>query len=374
MENIEISNFKRIQNLKIDGFKRINLISGTNNCGKSSLLEAIFLLKNITSLNIAPILINSGISRTFDGTSNILKMNGYFRGYDFNHKVIIKNNDSNSIQMSASDWELINLATSKNSTSQKSYTSQTDMQSSKLSEVSRKIIVDITFNEKKKFSLEVVENNVQVVGGIFNHLFLNDVIRPVCSFIDDNNSIKVEHNNYSIFNEITKIVTNNLESELVVNALQIFDPKIIGIALVPTNFSQGNILLAHSDYSHKLSLQTYGMGIKKVLNIVMTIINNKDGIVLVDEIENGIHYSIMPKLWKAIAQLTKKYNCQLFATTHSREFAKSILSDHNTWDLCRNNFTFLTLNFYENEKIVPSLYYGEDFKISLLEDNSELRG
>jgi predicted ATPase len=43
IEYIEIKNFKSIENLKIPGLKRVNLISGRNNTGKSSVLEALVL-------------------------------------------------------------------------------------------------------------------------------------------------------------------------------------------------------------------------------------------------------------------------------------------------------------------------------------------
>ena len=47
---IEIENFKTFDKLKIDGLKRVNLISGKNNLGKTAVLEAIRL--NVSSINI----------------------------------------------------------------------------------------------------------------------------------------------------------------------------------------------------------------------------------------------------------------------------------------------------------------------------------
>nr|MBL0687766.1 AAA family ATPase [Sulfurospirillum sp.] len=40
---IEIEKFRSFDNLRVSGFKRVNLIGGKNNIGKTSLLEAISL-------------------------------------------------------------------------------------------------------------------------------------------------------------------------------------------------------------------------------------------------------------------------------------------------------------------------------------------
>ena len=40
---------------------------------------------------------------------------------------------------------------------------------------------------------------------------------------------------------------------------------------------------------------------------------------MVDEIENGIHHSVMEKVWKAVGAFARSYDVQLFATTHSYE-------------------------------------------------------
>ncbi|MCX6022329.1 MAG: AAA family ATPase, partial [Chloroflexi bacterium] len=54
-------------------------------------------------------------------------------------------------------------------------------------------------------------------------------------------------------------------------------------------------------------------------SLALAIASARDGIVLIDEIENGFHYSIMPKVWQAIASFSRQFNVQVFATTHSYE-------------------------------------------------------
>ncbi|MDE6681490.1 MAG: AAA family ATPase, partial [Muribaculaceae bacterium] len=44
MKSVEISNFKNFRYLKVDNLKRLNLIIGKNNTGKSTLLEALSII------------------------------------------------------------------------------------------------------------------------------------------------------------------------------------------------------------------------------------------------------------------------------------------------------------------------------------------
>ena len=61
------------------------------------------------------------------------------------------------------------------------------------------------------------------------------------------------------------------------------------------------------------------MGMSRILSLALAIATVPGGIVLVDEIENGIHHSVMEKVWRAIGAFARNYDVQLFATTHSYE-------------------------------------------------------
>ena len=50
-----------------------------------------------------------------------------------------------------------------------------------------------------------------------------------------------------------------------------------------------------------LPIPLMGEGLRRLLSLLLAIANLKDGIVLIDEIENGFHYSVHKKVWQAIA-------------------------------------------------------------------------
>ena len=62
-----------------------------------------------------------------------------------------------------------------------------------------------------------------------------------------------------------------------------------------------------------------GDGMSRILSLALAIASVPGGIVLVDEIENGIHHSVMEEVWKAVGAFARSYDVQLFATTHSYE-------------------------------------------------------
>lgn len=57
----------------------------------------------------------------------------------------------------------------------------------------------------------------------------------------------------------------------------------------------------------------------RLASLVIHVGNAPKGVVLVDEIENGLHYSILPRVWKAVGEVARQFDTQIFATTHSME-------------------------------------------------------
>lgn len=57
----------------------------------------------------------------------------------------------------------------------------------------------------------------------------------------------------------------------------------------------------------------------RLFHILVALVNAQDGVLLVDEFENGIHWSIQPVVWDIIYRVAERLNVQVFATTHSRD-------------------------------------------------------
>ena len=89
---------------------------------------------------------------------------------------------------------------------------------------------------------------------------------------------------------------------------------------------------------------------------------------MIDEFENGLHYSVQKKVWNIIFTLAEKFNVQVFATTHSDDCIKAFGSHWN------QNKDFATLHRidYENNEHSAVPYIFEDLN-DALSTNTEVR-
>jgi len=51
-----------------------------------------------------------------------------------------------------------------------------------------------------------------------------------------------------------------------------------------------------------------------LFHLIFALVNAKDGFLLIDEFENGLHYTVQPKVWELIFKLAKALNVQVFAS------------------------------------------------------------
>ena len=72
-----------------------------------------------------------------------------------------------------------------------------------------------------------------------------------------------------------------------------------------------------------LPLPLMGDGTARLASLLLAIGSAERGMVLIDEIENGLHHSAVDKVWRLIDDATRRFNVQVFATTHSLECVKS---------------------------------------------------
>jgi len=72
-------------------------------------------------------------------------------------------------------------------------------------------------------------------------------------------------------------------------------------------------------------LAVCGEGLVRLFSITVELTASRNGVILIDEIDNGLHYSVMPRLWEVLGALVEKHDVQLFATTHDDDMMRSAL-------------------------------------------------
>ena len=82
------------------------------------------------------------------------------------------------------------------------------------------------------------------------------------------------------------------------------------------------------DHAYPVPLQSFGDGAVRLFGLALVLVNSRDGFLLIDEAENGIHHSVQPDLWRMVLKTAEENNVQVLATTHSydcvRGFAEAM--------------------------------------------------
>ncbi|HEY2467843.1 MAG TPA: AAA family ATPase [Terracidiphilus sp.] len=119
--------------------------------------------------------------------------------------------------------------------------------------------------------------------------------------------------------------------ERVLNALRLLEPeieRIASISLTPDYYGGGNqrggFRVKFKDQERPIPIGSLGDGIWRLLVMAIAIAQCKDGLLLIDEIDTGLHYSVMTAMWRLIYGAAKELNVQVFATTHSNDCIRSL--------------------------------------------------
>jgi hypothetical protein len=114
-------------------------------------------------------------------------------------------------------------------------------------------------------------------------------------------------------NDLTELVKRKMK-QLVVDRLVYFDNRITNVEVLGDG-----VFVGIEGVPELLPVSMHGDGLFRYLTIVAASANPISNIVLIDEIDNGLHYSVYKKLWEAIFALATTTNKQVFVTTHSKE-------------------------------------------------------
>lgn len=142
--------------------------------------------------------------------------------------------------------------------------------------------------------------------------------------------------------------------EILLEALKTFEPRLRRLSVLVI----GGVPMIHGDIglNRLLPLPEMGDGMTRLAEIILAIGNAPNGMVLVDEIENGIHHSKMPDVWRTIDKASQLFNTQVFATTHSLECIKAahnVFKEKDVYDLKVHRLE-------RTDATVRALTYGKD--------------
>lgn len=308
LTSVSFENFKSFAHLEIEDLSHVNIIGGKNSSGKTSILEGLFLYLDRNNPNMLLRQLNwRGVERV--PIKQEILWNPIFHDFDINKTIKIHVEIKNSRETLEIKYlekfkskRPISLSTGKQ---QVLSTDRPDYEVKALDVKVRKGSF-VTYDSKfmighDGFGFQVDQNRSKPIEGAF-----------------------FGARNKSVLNEDAErygILDIEGKHEEILDVLRIIEPNIRALSAV--RIGDDTILHADVGLGKKMPITFMGDGLSRLLSFSLAIATNPNGIVFIDEIENGLHYSVMEKIWEAIYLASDKFNCQVFATTHSYECLNS---------------------------------------------------
>lgn len=306
--SFEISNFRCFPKLQIAPLSMVNLITGMNNVGKTAFLEALFLHIGATNPSLA-LRINlwRGLG-TFTELAGMLWQTLFWQLDDTKSiKLVAKNKKgqqrSLTIRVSPSPSALLEEVPAK-------------VGAEFLKEYGQDLLLEYVDEFKKIHKIrgtpEIIKKGDLIQFQLRSEPLITKIPFPGI-FINSWRQGLAEE-------EIQRFSDLRIKNQdkFVVKALQGIEPRLEQFEIL----SPHGVSMIHGHlkgYSEPVPLPLLGDGVRRVTSLVLSIGAARGGTVLVDEIENGIHHSVMSSLWDVIADAAHLFGTQIFATTHSQE-------------------------------------------------------
>ncbi len=308
-------NYRCFADLTVEPLERINLIVGKNGTGKTALLEALWLHHGYYNPEL-------GLRvDTFRGLE-------LFKGDEFLWDLFSEFDPERTIELSsrASD----DRSRSLRITIRESPTSSVSLRNETKERENRKGLPTIEAIGQE--STQLIKSEV-----LFDYTDTSGQTAQARAFVEQDR-IRVERpsgikepsgiflatrrrENPEVLAEHFSDLAVDRQQEKVVNILKIVEPRLKDLTVL----IRGGGPMIYGDIGKKqlMPLPLMGDGLGRLLSIALAVPVAQNGILLIDESENGLYYMTISEVWKVIAGLAREYNVQIFATTHSQECVRA---------------------------------------------------
>ena len=349
ISSFQISNYKNLDSILLDNLKNVNLLVGDNNAGKTNILEALMLYASQFNLEtIQNILGSRGEDVSMFSSSQASNSLNTFLPLVYNY-------DGKILQSSG-----ITLSTTNRKVSLKimyRIISQTATNRTAIT------LLPIGSTAKIPLTQKVISREVVLVAerSSTNHVLmslqqplLTQVIippTPITTYRYVHCPSKRANNLDVLWGNITMTPLENY----VLNALKVIEPQITNFNIVK---DKNNRTIPKVSINNQSPIPIYSMGdgICHILNIILALLNVQDGILLLDEVDSGLHFNKHKELWKILIHLSNALNIQIFATTHNQDCMRALaeVSDEILTDTNIEPSVFYYINRDATGALVPN--------------------
>ncbi|MFY7889285.1 MAG: AAA family ATPase [Spirosomataceae bacterium] len=329
LDSIYIRNYRTLENLSIGSLGRVNLIIGKNNTGKTTLLEAIGIYATKGDFSfISQIFEERGESsrkrdtNEYDISNNLEMLRSLFTNrtikFNLDSAIVIGTQETSLLEIQKTNDQSVTLRLVL-------YSDEVQRNAQGVRLNRKSIVADSDLSE---VAVDIYEHKV----GFEINTGSRSVILPIES-LPGRSSLQPSENKSTLQLIRTFNIDRNINGRLwdnitltekeshVIEALRIIEPLTERIAFKESSSSsrERTTIIKLSNVDTPIPLKSMGDGINRILTIILALVNADNGFLLIDEFENGLHYSVQEKLWEIIFKLSQKLNVQVFVTTHSED-------------------------------------------------------
>ena len=324
--DLHIQGFRGIEDLSIPQLGRVTLITGKNNTGKSSILEALRLHTHNASPHIVYDILAfreeyiRRANRRIDERERLSDPDGVFHVSALFHGFPLLSENFEPISISTngktSPMELtIRIGWFVEEVDEEGIVRLSELKNAHSMEP-EDVVALVAETEAKKniHRLEVLRRYTR--RGQIPPSRLSDRPRMPCLLVSPY-SAEGTGNLEQLWDDIA--LTDNEQD--VVEALRIIYPGISAVSMVGGEpSSEGRIAIVRADrITRPVPLRSFGDGMNRLFALALSLVNARGGVLLIDEFENGLHHSVQLAVWQMIFKFAQSLDVQVFATTHSQD-------------------------------------------------------
>lgn len=282
IQSLTIENFRGFERLNVKPVKRINLIAGENNTGKTAILEALYLLLLNDSNQLG------ALPSTFRSASP--SGHGMPTPDDFKNfwEFLFRDNELDLVP-------IIRAERARESA----------------------LFCRIEIGKQQNVSLshqaqgpQISPFSVRVNACVGGH-------NPAqCKFLALSSRLSDPARDAELYNQASLPGGNE---EKLLGLIKVIEPRLEKLRYAKIPGTTQPMVYAYTSRKNPIPVTQAGQGFSKLLTLFSEMLVSKAQVILIDELENGLYYAILPEIWRGIAAVAEAENIQIFATTHSRE-------------------------------------------------------
>ena len=327
IERLTIEGYRGFEKLSMEGLGRVNLLVGKNNSGKTSVLEAVRLLASGGGIGaMADIAEDRGEALPDDGVRRTMRSvtfdpSHFFRG----HQLVSGSHFSVVADDGALGFSVDSLRGASSQITDDGIRGSVPPEPFPVLKAEWK-------GSRVENPLEQIhrvshEGLIVVQRGITNAPRTPGIVkmgedRPTVVYVPPG-SLPL-----ATLASIWAHVFQRENEDDVYEAMRVVDGSIRDLNFLPSSRSAGGgsdgVVIKKEGLSGRVPLASLGDGVRRMLALSLALATARGGYLLVDEIDTGLHWSVLADMWKLIVTAAEQNDVQVFATTHSKDCLEAL--------------------------------------------------